>query len=323
MSYIVTGGCGFIGSNFVNQLASTTDKHIIVLDKLTYAADATFIDKSLIQSNQVIITEIDIAKDTSTIDDIFNYNNIEGVFNFAAESHVDNSISDPDIFIQSNVTGTFNILEACRKYDTSRFLQVSTDEVYGSLQNYESSFTELTNLDPSSVYSASKGAADLLVNAYHKTYKLNTVITRCCNNYGPHQHSEKLIPKVILNALNDRPIPVYGKGDNVREWIHVIDHCTAIKLAYDHGVSGEVYNIGSGIEDKNIHLVKRVLKVLNKSAKLITFVTDRKGHDLRYSIDSSKFIKLVGSKWTIRYPEEKFNEGLGQTAEWLRNKYLS
>ena len=319
MSYIVTGGCGFIGSNFVNYICETTDKNVIVIDKMTYAASKDYINKSFIDEDRVRFLQWDIAENSTLIGNVFTYNEIEGIFHFAAESHVDNSIAGPGVFIKSNVRGTFNLLECCREYDVPRFLQVSTDEVYGDLTEESPSFTENKCLNPSNVYSATKAGADMLVNAYHRTYDINTIVTRCCNNYGPRQHREKLIPTVISNALNDVPIPVYGKGTNIREWINVYDHCTAIKTVFDCGESGEVYNLGSGVEITNIDLVKRILKIMNKPASLIKFVNDRPGHDFRYAIDNSKFRSLPDNNWQLKYSADKFNEGLEETVSWYKD----
>jgi len=319
MSYIVTGGCGFIGSNFVNYICDTTDKPVFVVDKMTYAANENKIALNHHRSGQVRVYKCDLADGCDVLDNILEHNQVDGIFNFAAESHVDRSIAGPGIFVQSNTVGTFNLLEKCRQYDINRYLQVSTDEVYGSLTEESPSFTENICLDPSSVYSASKASADMLVNAYHKTYGLNAVITRCCNNYGPRAHPEKLIPTVITQALNDQRIPVYGTGSQIREWIHVYDHCTAIKAVFDHGETGHVYNIGSEVELRNIDLVKRILKLLDKPASLIKFVDDRLGHDFRYAIDSSKFQSLVeGKNWSLRYGKQQFNEGLEETIDWYK-----
>ena len=292
MSYIVTGGCGFIGSNFVNYLCETTDKTVFVIDKMTYAADESNINLDYYSSNRVRNYKCDLAFGCQALDDILQHNNIEGVFNFAAESHVDNSIAGPRVFVTSN-------------------------EVYGALTEDGPSFTENTLIEPNNVYSATKASAEMLVRSYHKTYGLDVVTTRCCNNYGPRAHAEKLIPKVITNALNDLPIPVYGKGDNVREWIYVTDHCRAIKEIFDKGQVSEVYNIGSGIEIKNLDLVKQVLTTLDKPYSLIKFVTDRLGHDFRYSIDSRKFVNLMGGNFDVK----GIKEGMELTIQWYKDKH--
>ena len=316
MSYVVTGGCGFIGSNFVNLLSESTDNNIIVVDKMTYAADQSNINN--VDGSRIRIIRADLSTDKGILNDLFEHNTIDGIFNFAAESHVDNSILGPEIFIQSNTVGTFNLLEAARKHcPDTRILHVSTDEVYGALTETCPSFTESKLLEPNNVYSASKASAEMLVRSYNKTYGLNVVTTRCCNNYGPRAHIEKLIPKVIYNALNEQHIPVYGKGAQVREWIYVTDHCRAIKAVFDKGVAGDVYNIGSGIEIKNLDLVKQVLTILNKPYSLIKFVKDRQGHDFRYSIDSRKFVNLVGGKFDVK----DIKEGLELTVKWYRARH--
>ena len=312
MSYVVTGGCGFIGSNFVNYLCKYDDKDVFVIDKMTYAANESNIDLEHLKSGQVRIYKCDIAEGCEALDKILQHTEVDGVFHFAAESHVDKSIDDPSVFIQSNVVGTFNLLEKCRQHNIPRYLQVGTDEVYGALTEDGPSFLETKLLEPNNVYSATKASADLLVRSYHKTYGLNVVTTRCCNNYGPRQDTEKLLPKVISNALNDVSIPVYGKGDNVREWIFVEDHCKAILDVFHKGVTGEIYNIGSGYEISNLDLVKKVLQSVDKPFNLIKFVTDRPGHDFRYSIDSNKLKSLTNIQYT------NFEKGLKQTIRWYK-----
>lgn len=313
MSYIVTGGCGFIGSNFVNFLARTTDRDIIVIDSLTYAGKKSNIDGVFTQGDRVRIIEADISKDVDIIDQLFQHNNIEKIFHFAAESHVDNSIGGPDTFVQTNVVGTFNLLNILRKREwPGRFVHISTDEVYGALTESGPSFTECMRLDPNNVYSATKASADLLVRSFYKTYGIDVVTTRCCNNYGPRQHVEKLVPKVISNAINEVPIPVYGKGDNVREWIYVDDHCMRICDVADLGESGSVYNIGSGIEISNVDLVKKILTKLNKPFSLIKFVNDRPGHDFRYSIDCSKLDSILA------FECRDVDTGLDETINWYK-----
>jgi dTDP-glucose 4,6-dehydratase len=313
MSYIVTGGCGFIGSNFVNHLCNTTDEDVFVIDKMTYAASESNIDLDHYRSGQVRVYKCDLGIGCDALDNIFDHNTVNGVFHFAAESHVDNSITGPKIFIDANVVGTFNMLEYVRAKGSCRFLHVSTDEVYGTLPHDGPSFLESKVLEPNNVYSATKAGSDLLVRAYSKTYGLDTVITRCCNNYGPRQHTEKLLPKVINNALNGTSIPVYGKGDNVREWIFVEDHCKAILEIFKQGESGEIYNIGSGIEITNLLLVKKVLANLKKPFNLIKFVKDRPGHDFRYSIDSSKLTNMCPDlEFTA------FEQGLDETIKWYK-----
>ena len=314
MSYIVTGGCGFIGSNFVNYLDTIVDDEIIVIDNFTYAGDVLFLN----ESDKIRVVKCDITKDKDTIQQLINHNNPKAIFHFAAESHVDNSITDPTIFVHTNTVGTLNLLEALRgNNDTTRFVHISTDEVYGALDHEGPSFLETKLLEPNNVYSASKAGADLIVRAYHKTFNLDVVTTRCCNNYGPHQHKEKLLPKVIHNALNDIKIPVYGKGDNIREWIYVLDHCKAIYEIYKNGNSGDIYNVGSGTEISNLDLVKSVLKSLNKPFSLISLVKDRPGHDFRYSIDCSKFKQLIPNfKFT------KFDNGIEKTIQWYKEQNI-
>ena len=308
MCYIVTGGCGFIGSNFVNMLTDTTDSTVIVLDNMTYAADTNNIN----DHKRVRVIETDISQDTGVLSDLLAHNNVLGIFHFAAESHVDNSISNPRAFVDANIVGTFNLLDTLRRDDwDGRFVHISTDEVYGALLEDGPSFLEGKLLEPNNVYSATKAGSDLLVRSFNKTYDQNVVTTRCCNNYGPRQHKEKLLPKVISNALSDINIPVYGRGDNVREWIYVEDHCRAIWEIFTLGQSGEIYNIGSGMEITNLELVKQVLSELDKSYSLIKHVTDRLGHDFRYSIDNRKFMDLVGE-----FEFTDFDEGLKRTVEW-------
>ncbi len=310
--YIVTGGCGFIGSNFVNYLCDHTDGTVHVLDKMTYAADIGNILQKNYKDNRVVVTCCDLATSKSVIADALNGENVKAIFHFAAESHVDNSITGPEIFIDANVYGTFNLLQKAREYNVPRFVHVSTDEVYGALGLDDPSFKESNPLEPNNVYSASKASADLIVRSFNKTFGLDVVTTRCCNNYGPRQHDEKLVPKVISNALNDKPIPVYGKGENVREWIYVEDHCKAIYEVYKNGQAGEVYNIGSGKEIQNIEMVKLILDIVGKPHDLIEFVDDRLGHDFRYSINSDKLNSIA----KIDYKD--FKEGLEQTIQWYR-----
>ena len=313
MSYIVTGGCGFIGSNFVNYLLETTKDNIFVIDSLTYAGDKNNITKS----ERVKIVKRDITQ-SDCISHLIEFNNIKAIFHFAAESHVDNSISGPQIFLKTNILGTFNLLEAIRKHDTScRFVHISTDEVYGALPHNGPSFLESKVLEPNNVYSATKASADLLVRSYNKTYGIDVVTTRCCNNYGPRQHTEKLLPKVISNAYNNINIPVYGQGTNVREWIFVDDHCKCIFEIYKNGSAGEIYNIGSGVEINNLDLVKKVLTKMNKPFSLIKFVKDRPGHDFRYSIDSSKTSTIMGSSFEYKGMED----GLDETIRWYKKLF--
>lgn len=309
---LVTGGAGFIGSNFIFYML---DKHpedrLICLDKLTYAGNlktlASVMDKPYFK-----FVRADIA-DRKTIDEVFAAEQPDIVINFAAESHVDRSIEDPGIFLQTNVIGTQVLMDTCRKYGIERYHQVSTDEVYGDLplDRPDLFFTENSSLHTSSPYSASKAAADLLCNAYHRTYGLPITISRCSNNYGPYQFPEKLIPLMIANALADKPLPVYGEGLNVRDWLYVEDHCRAIDLILENGEPGQVYNIGGHNEMRNIDIVKLILQTLGKPESLITFVTDRKGHDMRYAIDPTFIHEKLG--WL---PETKFADGIQKTIQW-------
>lgn len=311
MNVIVTGGLGFIGSHFIELLLEKTDWTIHCIDKETYAADLNF--KQLLLSNpRLSFYSIDIC-DISNL----SIKDVDIIAHFAAESHVDNSIEGPAPFVNTNVNGTFYLLEFARKNNVKKFIHVSTDEVYGAIEKDEilrPGFTEKDILNPSSVYSSTKASSDLIVNSYFKTYKLHTCITRCCNNYGPRQNQEKFLPKIILNALRDQPFPVYGKGDNIREWIHVRDHCEAILKIVQNGIAGEIYNIGSDHTLSNLSLVYRVLCILNKSENLIQFVEDRKGHDFKYHINSDKIkTTLIWSK------KIKFYEGLVETIDFYKN----
>lgn len=304
---LITGGCGFIGTNFVRHMLEKYDYNIINLDKLTYAG------------NLENLADIDgDARYTFVRGDIASMADVEGVFerpvdvvvNFAAESHVDRSIMDPDAFIRTNINGTFNLLEMARKKGLRRFVQISTDEVYGSLGD-SGAFREDTPLSPNSPYSASKTAADILAMAYFKTYGMPVVITRCSNNYGPYQFPEKLIPLMITNALADIELPVYGDGLNVRDWIHVKDHCSAIDLVVHRGEDGNIYNIGASNERTNIEIVKLVLEALSKPRSLIRYVKDRPGHDRRYAIDSGKITQRLGYR-----PSVDFSDGMRDTVDW-------
>lgn len=308
MKILVTGGAGFIGSNFVNYMVRTYPEYeFINLDALTYAGNLQNLKESEGKSNYRFVKG-DIT-DKEFIDSLFA-EKIDIVVNFAAESHVDRSITDPGIFVSTNIQGTQVLLDAARKNNIKKYVQVSTDEVYGSLGK-EGYFTEKTPLAPNSPYSASKAGADLLVQAYHETFGLPVNITRCSNNYGPYHFPEKLIPLMILNALNDKPLPVYGDGLNVRDWLHVEDHCSAIDLVVHKGVDGEVYNVGGHNERTNIDVVKTILSHLNKPESLIKFVEDRLGHDRRYAIDPTKLQTELG--WVPKY---NFESGLDQTIDW-------
>lgn len=308
MKLLVTGGAGFIGSNFVHYILNRyPDYQIINLDALTYAGNLE--NLTAIQSNpNYTFVKGDIA-DRALVDELFS-KGIDIVVNFAAESHVDRSILEPDIFVKTNVMGTQVLLDAAKKYGVKKFVQVSTDEVYGSLGE-TGLFTEKTPLSPNSPYSASKAGADLLVRAYHETFGLPVNITRCSNNYGPYQFPEKLIPLMIANALHDKPLPVYGDGLNIRDWLYVEDHCSAIDLVIHKGVNGEVYNIGGNNERTNIQIVKTILAELGKPESLITFVKDRPGHDRRYGIDATKIIRELDWK-----PKYDFEAGIKTTIQW-------
>ena len=312
MNIIVTGGAGFIGSNFIYyMLKKHPSDRIICVDKLTYAGNLETLEAAMEKKNFKFI-RADIA-DRQAVYRIFEQEKPDIVVNFAAESHVDRSIENPEIFLQTNVIGTSVLLDACRRYGIDRYHQVSTDEVYGDLplDRPDLFFTEETNLKTSSPYSASKAGADLLVMAYHRTYKIPTTISRCSNNYGPYHFPEKLIPLMIINALSDKKLPVYGDGKNVRDWLYVEDHCRAIDLILQKGRVGEVYNIGGHNERANIDVVKTILKELGKPEDLIEHVTDRKGHDRRYATDPTKIHTELG--WE---PETKFEDGIKKTVKW-------
>lgn len=309
---LITGGAGFIGSNFIHYILSKyNDYQVINLDKLTYAANLDNLKDIEDNKNYRFIHE-DIA-DQEFIFKLFENEKFDIVINFAAESHVDNSILNPQIFTITNILGTQVLLDACRKYNIKRFHQVSTDEVYGELPLDDKNilFTEKTPLNPSSPYSASKASADMLVKSYYRTYSLPITISRCSNNYGPYQHLEKLIPLMISKAINNDNLPVYGNGLNIRDWLHVYDHCTAIDLIIHEGKIGEIYNIGGNNEKSNIDVVKIILKELGKSEKLIKYVNDRPGHDLRYAIDSTKIKTTLNWK-----PVYSFEKGILDTIKW-------
>ena len=314
---LVTGGAGFIGSNFVYyMLKKHPDYKIVCVDKLTYAGNLETLDEAL-KNPLFRFVKADIT-DREAIYKLFEEEKFTAVVNFAAESHVDRSIEEPEVFLKTNILGTQVLLDASRKYGNIRYHQVSTDEVYGDLplDRPDLFFTEETPIHTSSPYSASKASADLLVTAYHRTYGLPVTISRCSNNYGPYHFPEKLIPLMIANALNDKPLPVYGDGKNVRDWLYVEDHCKAIDMILESGKIGEVYNIGGHNEKTNLEVVKTVLSILGKSEDLITYVKDRPGHDMRYAIDPTKIKNELG--W---YPETTFEEGIKKTVEWyLSNK---
>ncbi len=331
-SILVTGGAGFIGANFLDFfLKKHTNYKVICVDALTYAANHHYEDQ-LKQFTHFSFEKLDI-RDAKKVLQLFGDYQISDVIHFAAESHVDNSIAAPDDFITTNINGTFSLLKACSKHwlndaqkmsSEHRFHHVSTDEVYGSLGN-EGFFTENSPYAPNSPYSASKASSDFLVRSYHHTFNMNTVITNCSNNYGKYQHDEKLIPTIIRKAIQEDPIPIYGNGANVRDWLYVADHCSAIDVVFHKGVSGETYLVGGNNEQNNLNLAKTICGILDskkprksnqKYEQLITFVEDRKGHDFRYAIDSSKLKEELN--WQ---PEHTLNNALNMTIDWYLNKY--
>ena len=312
MTILVTGGAGFIGTNFVYyQLQHHPEDRVVCLDALTYAGNLENLTEAL-KNPCFRFAKGDIA-DREAVNALFEEEKPDIVVNFAAESHVDRSITQPELFLRTNIMGTQVLMDACRKYGVQRYHQVSTDEVYGDLplDRPDLFFTEDTPIHTSSPYSASKASADLLVLAYFRTFHLPVSITRCSNNYGPYHFPEKLIPLMITRALNDQSLPVYGKGENVRDWLYVEDHCAAIDLVMRKGREGEVYNVGGHNERTNLDVVKTVLRELGKPESLITFVTDRPGHDRRYAIDPSKIHAELG--WL---PRTKFDDGIHQTVQW-------
>ena len=312
MNYFVTGGAGFIGSNFIfHMLREHPEARIVCLDKLTYAGNLSTL-APVMDEPRFRFCKIDIC-DREAVNALFDEEHPDAVINFAAESHVDRSIEDPGIFLQTNIIGTSVLMDACRAHGNVRFHQVSTDEVYGDLplDRPDLFFTETTPIHTSSPYSSSKASADLLALAYYRTYGLPVTISRCSNNYGPYHFPEKLIPLMIINCLHDKPLPVYGEGLNVRDWLYVEDHCRAIDLILQKGRIGEVYNVGGHNEMRNIDIVKLIIRELGKSEDLITYVTDRKGHDLRYAIDPAKIHAELG--WL---PETKFADGIKKTIRW-------
>ncbi len=317
MKIVVTGGAGFIGGNFVHyMLKNHAGYKIVCIDCLTYAGNLETL-APVMNDSDFKFYKVDIT-DRDGIFEIFENERPDIAVNFAAETHVDRSIENPDVFLKTNILGTQVVMDACIKYGVRRFHQISTDEVYGDLplDRPDLLFTEKTPIRTSSPYSASKAGADLLVQAYHRTFGLPATISRCSNNYGPYQFPEKLIPLMIANAMNDKPLPVYGKGENVRDWIYVEDHCRAVDLIIHNGTIGEVYNIGGHNEMKNIDIVKIICKALNKPESLITYVADRKGHDLRYAIDPTKICDELG--WL---PQTKFSDGIQKTVRWyLENR---
>lgn len=317
MKIFVTGGAGFIGGNFIHHLTKNHPEwRIVCIDSLTYAGNLSTL-KSVEDNHNYRFSKTDIT-DRKAVFTLFEEEKPNMVVNFAAESHVDRSIENPGLFLKTNIIGTQVLLDACRKYGTERYHQVSTDEVYGDLplNRPDILFREDTPIHTSSPYSASKASADLLVQAYHRTFGVPVTISRCSNNYGPYHFPEKLIPLIIINALADKLLPVYGTGENVRDWLYVEDHCAAIDLILRKGTIGEVYNIGGHNEHTNIEIVKTIIKALGKSEELINYVTDRKGHDMRYAIDPTKIHNELG--WNPIVP---FKEGIQKTIEWyLENR---
>lgn len=312
---LVTGGAGFIGSNFVRHfLSAHSDVRVFNIDKLTYAGNLENLE-DVANNPRYHFVKGDICE-RETLESVFKQFDVDSVVHFAAESHVDRSILGSSVFVQTNVAGTNILLDVAKQFGVERFLHVSTDEVYGSL-GVTGKFTEQSSLHPNSPYSASKASSDLLAFAYHNTYGLPVVVTRCSNNYGPYQFPEKLIPLMIINALNDKPLPVYGDGLNVRDWLHVTDHCVALDAVLLKGKPGEVYNIGGNNEWKNIDIVKLVLHKVGKPESLISYVKDRPGHDRRYAIDATKIKKELG--WT---PAFSFEVGIEETVQWYLNNSM-
>ena len=312
MTVLVTGGAGFIGANFIfYMLNRRPEDRVVCLDKLTYAGNPDTLTPAM-DHPRFRFVRGDIC-DRAAVNALFKEERPDVVVNFAAESHVDRSIEDPEVFLRTNILGTASLMDACRTYGISRFHQVSTDEVYGDLplDRPDLLFTEETPLHTSSPYSSSKAAADLLALSYHRTYGLPVTVSRCSNNYGPYQFPEKLIPLMISSALRDQPLPVYGQGRNVRDWLYVEDHCKAIDLILRQGRTGEVYNVGGHNEMRNIDIVRLICRELGKPESLITYVEDRKGHDLRYAVDPEKIRRELG--WA---PETAFQDGIKQTIRW-------
>lgn len=307
-SLLVTGGMGFIGSNFIRHILTTNNGFTITnLDKLSYGSNPANL-KDIPESGENYRFQKGDINDLDLVTKLTQ--DVDRVVNFAAETHVDRSISNPEMFLQSNVLGTFTLLEAARKTELGKFIHISTDEVYGSA-SAQTSFSETDRLEPASPYAASKASADMLVQAYHKTYGLNTVTLRCTNNFGPHQFPEKFIPKTVISALLGRGIPIYGNGMQIRDWIYVLDFCRAIDMAIEKGEAGAIYNVSAGNEVPNLEVAKLILEALGKPTDLIQYVEDRPGHDFRYSLDSRRIRKELGWK-----PEHSFREALRETVEW-------
>jgi dTDP-glucose 4,6-dehydratase len=313
MNLLITGGAGFIGLNFVEYLLKNYSYHLTVIDSLTYASHPNEIHAlttnsrfRFIKGNIVNVEDLDVVFDQQ----------YDAIIHFAAESHVDNSIQNADKFIQTNIVGTYQLLQQLAKGSAKKMIHVSTDEVYGTLHSTQQPFTEHSPLSPNNPYSATKASSDLLVRSYYETFKLPLITTRCSNNFGPLQHIEKFIPTIVYSALNNRKIPVYGDGQQIRDWLFVEDHCKAISLILEKGTWGEVYNIGGGNERKNIDVVKQILQILGKPETLIEYVEDRKGHDRRYAIDSSKLQNELGWKQAF-----SFDESLEKTVQWYIHKF--
>ena len=314
MKIIVTGGCGFIGSNFIREILKKNDLKVMNIDSLTYAGNMdNVLDISSHKNYDFVKADI---SNKSAIEKVFNNFKPDIVINFAAETHVDRSISNPQIFVETNIIGTQNLIDLSMDFEISKFIQISTDEVYGDLDYDDSPFTEKTRIKPSSPYSASKASADMLVLAAHRTFGFPGIITRCSNNYGPFQYPEKLIPVVISCCLNNKKIPVYGEGKNIRDWINVLDHCSGIMKTIDKGEPGEVYNFGSDNEIENIKIIKKIMNILEAPVSLIEHVKDRPGHDFRYAINSEKARDKLGWNASI-----DFDSGLEATVIWYtKNK---
>tara|TARA_R110000796_G_scaffold252389_1_gene386542 strand:- start:1105 stop:2043 length:939 start_codon:yes stop_codon:yes gene_type:complete len=310
MRLLVTGHCGFIGQNFVRMYHS--QHQIVGIDKMGYASDEA-VAKFCVEHFELDTSRADFGPVFDEINQ--KCGPFDAIINFAAESHVDNSIKSPGVFIQSNIIGTFNLLEAAKRHNIEKFIQIGTDEVYGDLMPEDPPFSDLHTMKPSSPYSASKASADLLALSYHRTYGLNVVVTRSCNNYGPYQHGEKFIPVIISKALNNEPIPVYGTGLNMREWIYVEDNCEGVMKAVLNGAPGSIYNLGSGNEKNNLDLVKEILLNMGKSLSLVEMVEDRKGHDFRYFIDSD--ISYDELNWK---PDTDFSKGIKKTIRYYESK---
>ncbi len=315
MTVLVTGGAGFIGSNFLfYYLNKHPDRRVVCLDKLTYCGNLETL-APLMHDKNFRFVQADIC-DSEAVYRVFEQEKPDAVVNFAAESHVDRSIADPGVFLRTNILGTQVLMDACRAFGNVRFHQISTDEVYGDLplDRPDLQFSESSQIRASSPYSASKAGADLLTTAYCRTYGLPATVSRCSNNYGRFQFPEKLIPLMTINAMNNRPLPVYGTGLNIRDWLHVDDHCSAVDLILEKGTPGEVYNVGGNCEVRNIDVVKTILRVLGKPESLITYVSDRKGHDLRYAINADKLERELG--WR---PMHDFETGISETVLWYKN----